>query len=120
MSPTPLHEASSSYSHEGASTEPVSHIFSTPADAAHAIELDAVQATGLGTGSGWELGLEAEAMTLLANGRHDVWDALSPERSVAQRDVEGGTGPAAVRAQLDAARAALLPPPAPRSSNTAA
>ena len=30
----------------------------------------------LGTGSGWELGLEAEAMTLLANGRHDVWDAL--------------------------------------------
>ena len=31
----------------------------------------------LGTGSGWELGLEAEAMTLLANGRHDVWDALT-------------------------------------------
>ena len=32
---------------------------------------------GLGTGSGWELGLEAEAMTLLANGRQDVWDALT-------------------------------------------
>lgn len=48
----------------------------------------------------------------------DVADALSAERSVAQRDVEGGTGPAAVRAQLEAARVALLPPPAPRSSNT--
>ena len=31
----------------------------------------------LDTGSGWELGLQAEAMTLLANGRHDVWDALT-------------------------------------------
>ena len=48
----------------------------------------------------------------------DVSDALSAERSVAQRDVEGGTGPSAVRAQLEAARVALLPPPAPRSSNT--
>ena len=49
----------------------------------------------------------------------DVAGALSPEQSVMQRDVEGGTGPAAVRAQLEAARAALLPPPAPRSSNAA-
>ena len=48
----------------------------------------------------------------------NVSDALSAERSVAQRDVEGGTGPSAVRAQLEAARVALLPPPAPRSSNT--
>ena len=49
----------------------------------------------------------------------DVADALSPAQSVVQRDVEGGTGPAAVRAQLEAARAALLPPPTPRSSNAA-
>ena len=34
-------------------------------------------ASGLGTGAQWEIGLEAEALTLLANGRHDVWDALS-------------------------------------------
>ena len=33
--------------------------------------------SGLGTGAQWEIGLEAEALTLLANGRHDVWDALS-------------------------------------------
>src|SRR5215217_5432009 len=32
----------------------------------------------------------------------DVLDALSAERSVLQREVEGGTGPAAVRAQIDA------------------
>jgi hypothetical protein len=31
--------------------------------------------------------------------------------------VEGGTGPAAVRAQIEAAHAALAPPPTPRSSN---
>ena len=48
----------------------------------------------------------------------DVLDALSAAKSVAQREVDGGTGPQAVRAQLDAARAALLPPPAPRSSNS--
>jgi argininosuccinate lyase len=47
----------------------------------------------------------------------DVYQALAATRSVTQREVEGGTGPAAVRAQLDAARAALLPPPTPRSSN---
>ncbi len=45
-----------------------------PADATHD---DAGLGTTLGTGSGWEIGLEAEAMTLLANGRHDVWDALT-------------------------------------------
>jgi argininosuccinate lyase len=39
----------------------------------------------------------------------DVFDALSARRSVERRDVEGGTGPHAVRAQLDAARAALHP-----------
>ena len=47
----------------------------------------------------------------------DVADALSPEQSVRQREVEGATGPVAVRAQLDAARIALLPPPTPRSGN---
>jgi argininosuccinate lyase len=49
----------------------------------------------------------------------DVVGALDPTHSVAQREVEGGTGPAAVGAQLDAARVALLPPPAPRSTNAA-
>ena len=47
----------------------------------------------------------------------DVIDALSATRSVAHREVEGGTGPAAVRAQLDAARLALDPPLTPRSTN---
>ncbi|HEY2065309.1 MAG TPA: argininosuccinate lyase [Gemmatimonadaceae bacterium] len=47
----------------------------------------------------------------------DVLAALDPACSLLQREVEGGTGPAAVRAQLDAARTALLPPPTPRSSN---
>jgi two-component system nitrogen regulation response regulator GlnG len=28
-------------------------------------------------GAGWETGLEAEALELLATGRHDVWDALT-------------------------------------------
>jgi argininosuccinate lyase len=37
----------------------------------------------------------------------DVFDALSAYRSVEHRDVEGGTGPAAVRAQLEAAQRAL-------------
>ena len=50
----------------------------------------------------------------------DVMNALSPVQSVLHREVEGGTGPAAVRTQLDAAQAALLPAPMPRSSNAAA
>src|SRR6476661_5629578 len=49
----------------------------------------------------------------------DVYEALSAARSVTHREVEGGTGPDAVRAQIDAARTALLPPPTPRSSNAA-
>jgi len=36
-----------------------------------------------------------------------VFAALSPQRSVERREVEGGTGPAAVRAQLAEAQAAL-------------
>lgn len=37
----------------------------------------------------------------------DVFEALSSASSLERREVEGGTGPRAVRAQLDAARAAL-------------
>ena len=40
----------------------------------------------------------------------DVYDALSPERSLQRREVEGGTGPNAVRTQLEQARTSLLPP----------
>ncbi len=47
----------------------------------------------------------------------DVYDALDAARSVAQREVEGGTGPAAVRAQIEAAQAALQPAPVVRSAN---
>jgi argininosuccinate lyase len=39
----------------------------------------------------------------------DVLDWLEPSRSVARREVPGGTGPGAVRAQLRAAREALRP-----------
>jgi argininosuccinate lyase len=39
----------------------------------------------------------------------DVFDALGTAHSLEQREVEGGTGPRAVRAQLDAARAAIRP-----------
>jgi len=38
----------------------------------------------------------------------DVFDALSALQSVEQREVEGGTGPSAVRAQLEAAQKALV------------
>jgi argininosuccinate lyase len=37
----------------------------------------------------------------------DISEALSAEHSLEQREVEGGTGPNAVKAQLDAARVAL-------------
>jgi two-component system nitrogen regulation response regulator GlnG len=33
--------------------------------------------TGPANGASWESGLEAEAMALLASGRHDVWDELT-------------------------------------------
>jgi argininosuccinate lyase len=39
----------------------------------------------------------------------DALDWLEPSRSVARRDVPGGTGPAAVKAQLRSAREALWP-----------
>ena len=38
---------------------------------------------------------------------HDVFDVLSAQQSVEQREVDGGTGPGAVRLQLEAARQAL-------------
>jgi argininosuccinate lyase len=38
---------------------------------------------------------------------HDVFEALSAAASVERRDVEGGTGPNALRDQLEAARAAI-------------
>jgi len=37
----------------------------------------------------------------------DVFDALSPLSSVEQREIDGGTGPAAVRSQLESAQSAL-------------
>ncbi|MGQ0539977.1 MAG: argininosuccinate lyase [Gemmatimonadaceae bacterium] len=37
----------------------------------------------------------------------DVYRSLSPQTSIARREVEGGTGPAAVRAQLEQAYASL-------------
>jgi argininosuccinate lyase len=38
---------------------------------------------------------------------HDVFEALSPLASVEQREVDGGTGPSSVRAQLEAAQKAV-------------
>jgi argininosuccinate lyase len=58
-------------------------------------------------------GLELHALPRAAYARahaafgDDVYDALSPERSLVRRDVEGGTGPGAVRTQIERARAAL-------------
>lgn len=46
----------------------------------------------------------------------DVYDALSPQRSLERREVEGGTGPIAVRAQLEQARASLTPLPEGRGN----
>jgi argininosuccinate lyase len=37
----------------------------------------------------------------------DVFDALSAVRSVERREAEGGTGPGAVRSQIEAARGSL-------------
>jgi argininosuccinate lyase len=38
----------------------------------------------------------------------DVFEALSAVRSVERREAEGGTGPGAVRSQIDAARGSLV------------
>ena len=37
----------------------------------------AMGAAAVFSGAGWETGLEAEALELLATGRHDVWDELT-------------------------------------------
>ena len=60
-----------------------------------------------------ELGVELSALPISAFGAAhasfgtDVVDALSARASVARREVDGGTGPRAVRAQLEAAIASL-------------
>src|SRR5205085_876936 len=46
----------------------------------------------------------AEAHALFAG---DVADALSAQQSVEQREVDGGSGPRAVRSQIEAAQTAL-------------
>ncbi len=74
---------------------------------------------------GEERGVELSALPFSSFARahahfgEDVYDALSAANSVTHREVDGGTGPGAVRAQLEAARTALLPPPTPRSTNAA-
>ena len=60
-----------------------------------------------------EAGVEIDALSLTSfSAAHHLLDAdakaaLSAERSVAHREVAGGTGPSAVRAQIEAAKAAL-------------
>ncbi len=60
-----------------------------------------------------ERGLELHALPLktfqAANALFgaDVFDALSPVRSTERREVEGGTGPRAVKAQIEAAKQSL-------------
>jgi argininosuccinate lyase len=49
----------------------------------------------------------------------DVFDALSPHRSLERREVEGGTGPNAVRAQIELAKVALMPPAEGRGNELA-
>jgi argininosuccinate lyase len=46
----------------------------------------------------------------------DVFEALSPARSLERREVDGGTGPEAVRRQLAAARVSLAPLPETRGN----
>ena len=52
----------------------------------------------------------AEYATVHPDFAIDVFESLSPRRSVERRNIEGGTGPDALRVQLVAARAALAPP----------
>ena len=65
----------------------------------------------------WDLPL-ASFSAAHAQFAEDVFQALDPRQSVRHREIEGGTGPSAVKVQIEAARAALVPPPTPRSSNT--
>jgi argininosuccinate lyase len=69
-----------------------------------------------------EQGIELQALPLRAFlDAHplfgtDVFDALSAQSSVAQREVAGGTGPRAVREQLEAAVMSLRPVREPRGN----
>ena len=69
-----------------------------------------------------EAGIEMNALPLksfTAADPHfapDLFDALSAARSVERREVDGGTGPRAVSAQLDAAVASLGAPAEPRGN----
>jgi argininosuccinate lyase len=60
-----------------------------------------------------EKGIELDALPFSALERahplfsRDALDWLSPERSIARREIAGGTGPNAVKAQLAKARALL-------------
>ena len=49
----------------------------------------------------------------------DVFEALSPRRSLERREVEGGTGPNAVRTQIELAKVALMPPAEGRGNELA-
>jgi argininosuccinate lyase len=66
----------------------------------------AAERTGVELGA-LPLGVYTSAHALFAA---DVYDALSPKASASRRDVPGGTGPNALREQIEAARAALRPP----------
>jgi argininosuccinate lyase len=74
---------------------------------------DAHKAVGRLVRRGEDEGVSLDALPLAAfTAAHasfaaDVFDSLSPARSVESRDVDGGTGPAAVRAQLEAAQRSL-------------
>jgi argininosuccinate lyase len=63
-----------------------------------------------------EAGVELDALPPASfTAAHPLFDDtavqyLLAESSVALRDIEGGTGPCAVRTQLEAAKAALRPP----------
>ncbi|MDP3762219.1 MAG: nitrogen regulation protein NR(I) [Ramlibacter sp.] len=49
----------------------------TPDEPARDVYAVPPEVIGTRTASGWESGLEAEALELLASGRHDVWEALT-------------------------------------------
>ncbi len=49
----------------------------TPSHESAAMALAQTGGASEGVGAAWELGLEAEALALLASGRNDVWDALT-------------------------------------------
>ena len=52
-------------------------LFRSAAAAPHFTEGPGASIAGILPPRGWESGLEAEALELLASGRHDVWDELT-------------------------------------------